>query len=359
MQYPPTPAPSTHLGWIDVAKGFCLVAVVTLYTTTHVTEGLGRESWIQAWVAFAQPFRMPDFFFLSGILLGRVIDRPWLDYLDRKAAHYLWFFFLWSAVYFALRAATDGPADMQRGLVAEFVKTMTWGPFAMLWFIQMLPFYFVLTKLLRRIPWPIVLVAAAVWHWLPIDTQWTQVDRAGERYVFFFAGYALAPQVIRFAAWIGDRPRPAWILIAVWAVLNALFVGLHWAAVHPMPLVLGLAGAMGVIAVSVRLQRHATGRLLGQLGARSLPIFLGFFLPMVALERLWLLATRGTPWWEFDAGLLSLLLAAASIGLALLGWRLLRGSKACWLYERPAWARLKSREPPLPKSDISQGRPQT
>lgn len=359
MHTPSTSAPSTQFEWIDVAKGFCIVAVVTLYTTTHITEGLGRQSWMQAWVAFAQPFRMPDFFFLSGILLGRVIDRPWLDYLDRKVAHYLWFFFLWSAVFFALRAATDGPAGMERGLGAEFVKTMTWGPFAMLWFIQMLPFYFVLTKLLHWIPWPIVLVAAAVWHWLPIDTPWTQVDRAGERYVFFFAGYALAPRVIRFAAWAGERPRQAWSLIAVWVVLNAAFVWRGWAPVHPMPLVLGLAGAVGVIAVAVQLQRHGVGRLLQQLGARSLPIFLGFFLPMVALERLWFVATRGTPWRAFDAGLLSLLLAAASIGLALLGWKLLRGSWAYWFYERPAWARLKSPESPAPKSGISQGRPQT
>lgn len=358
MPPPTAPDPSTQLVWIDVAKGFCLVAVVTLYTTTHLTEGLGRESWMQAWVAFAQPFRMPDFFFLSGILLGRVIHRPWLDYLDRKVVHYLWFFFLWSALYYAARVVTDGPYDMPRGLGAEFVKTMTWGPFAMLWFIQMLPIYFVLTKLLRRIPWPIVLVAAAIWHWLPIETQWTQVDRAGERYVFFFAGYALAPWVIRFAAWAADRPREARILIAVWVVVNATFVGLQWAPVHPMPLVLGLAGALGVIAVSVQLQRRRPGRLLAQLGARSLPVFLGFFLPMVALERLWYVLTSGTPWRAFDAGVLSLALAAASIGLALLGWKLLRGSWFYWLYERPAWARLRPRESPTARSGIPPGQTQ-
>ena len=358
MPTPSLPDPPAHLAWIDVAKGFCLVAVVTLYTTTHITEGLGRPSWIQAWVAFAQPFRMPDFFFLSGILLGRVIDRPWPDYLDRKVVHYLWFFFLWSALYYVLRLASDGPSDMPRGVAAEFVKSMTWGPFAMLWFIQMLPVYFVLTKLVRRLPWPLVLAAAAVWHWLPIDTGWSQVDRAGQRYVFFFAGYALAPWVIRFAAWAAGQPRKARSLIALWVVTNASFVGLDWAPVHPMPLVLGLAGAMGVIAVSVQLQGHGPGRLLARLGARSLPIFLGFFLPMVALERLWHAAARGTPLWTFDAGLLSILLAAASIGLALLGWRLLRGSWLCWLYQRPAWARLKPAESAVPETGISQGQTQ-
>jgi uncharacterized membrane protein YcfT len=327
-----------RLVWIDIAKGFCLVAVVTMYSTIHVTEGLGRTSWMQAWVAFAAPFRMPDFFLVSGLLLGRVIDRPWRDYLDRKVVHYLWFFVVWSVLYFGLRAATDGIAEGEHGV--EFLKSMTWGPFAMLWFIQMLPVYLVLTKLLRRVPWPWVLAGAAVWHWLPIDTPWTQVDRAGERFVFFYAGYALAPWIVRFAAWMAERPRAAWRLIAVWALVNGTLVALGWSHTHPMPLLLGLAGAMGVVAISVQLQGHRLGRLLERLGAWSLPIFLGFLLPLSALNRGWLALTEGSTARTFDAGLLSLLLAAASIACALLGWWLLRSTRLGWLYERPQWARL-------------------
>ena len=32
-----------------------------------------------------QPFRMPDFFLISGLFLARVIDRDWRDYLDRRS----------------------------------------------------------------------------------------------------------------------------------------------------------------------------------------------------------------------------------------------------------------------------------
>jgi uncharacterized membrane protein YcfT len=341
-----TPAAS-RLVWIDIAKGLCLIAVVTLYTTTHVTEGLGRTSWMQAWVAFAQPFRMPDFFFVSGLLLGRVIDRPWRPYLDRKVLHYLWFFVVWSLLYFVLRLGAGQALHDGRSAGEEFVKSMTWGPFAMLWFLQMLPVYLVLTKLLRRIPWPAVLFAAAVWHWLPIDTPWTQIDRAGERFVFFFAGYALAAPVERFAGWVQRRPGPAWALIAAWALGNGVLVAGGWAAVHPLPLLLGLAGALGVIAVAVQLQGRAPGRLLAHLGAQSLPIFVGFFLPMAALTRVWLTATWGTSWRDFDAGVLALLLAAASIATALAAERLARGTRLAWFYDRPAWARL--REPSAPR----------
>lgn len=344
-----------RLVWIDIAKGLCLLAVVTMYTTAHVTEGLGRTSWMQAWVAFAAPFRMPDFFFVSGLLLGRVIDRPWRDYLDRKVVHYLWFFVVWSLLYFGLRVATGAVPEGGRG--AELLKSMTWGPFAMLWFIQMLPLYLVLTRLLRRLPWPWVLAGAAVWHWLPIDTAWTQVDRAGERFVFFYAGYALAPWIVRFAAWMATRPAAAWQLIGAWAVVNGTLVATGAWHAHPMPLLLGLAGALGVIAVSVQLQGRAAGRLLERLGAWSLPIFLGFLLPLSVLNRAWLAATEGTAARGFDAGLLALLLAAASIGCALLGWKLLRSTPLSWLYVRPAWARRTQAPAPAEAAGRPTGRP--
>jgi uncharacterized membrane protein YcfT len=48
-------------------------------------------------VAFAKPFRMPDFFLISGLFLARVIDRDWRTYLDRKVVHFVYFYLLWTA----------------------------------------------------------------------------------------------------------------------------------------------------------------------------------------------------------------------------------------------------------------------
>ena len=57
----------------------------------------GARGWMHAVVAFAQPFRMPDFFMISGLVLGLVIDRPWLRYADRKIVHFTYFYVLWLA----------------------------------------------------------------------------------------------------------------------------------------------------------------------------------------------------------------------------------------------------------------------
>ncbi len=70
-----------RIAWIDYAKGICLIAVVCMYTAYYVQDQTGT-GWMQYWVDFARPFRMPDFFLLAGLFLARTIDRPWRDYLD-------------------------------------------------------------------------------------------------------------------------------------------------------------------------------------------------------------------------------------------------------------------------------------
>ena len=46
-----------------------------MHSTLGVEKAAGREGWMHAAVAFARPFRMPDFFLISGLFLARVIDR--------------------------------------------------------------------------------------------------------------------------------------------------------------------------------------------------------------------------------------------------------------------------------------------
>jgi uncharacterized membrane protein YcfT len=65
-----------RVAWVDYAKGFCTVMVVMMHSTLGVEAAAGETSWMGAWVAFAKPFRMPDFFLIPGLFLARVIDRP-------------------------------------------------------------------------------------------------------------------------------------------------------------------------------------------------------------------------------------------------------------------------------------------
>ena len=69
----------SRIDWVDYAKGFCIIMVVMMHSTLGVEQAAGREGWMHHVVAFARPFRMPDFFLISGLFLARVIDRDWRD----------------------------------------------------------------------------------------------------------------------------------------------------------------------------------------------------------------------------------------------------------------------------------------
>lgn len=138
---------SDRVGWIDYAKGLCIILVVMLHTTKNIEFWAGKEGFLHYVVVFAQPFRMPDFFLVSGLFLAAVIDRPWRKYLDTKVVHFAYFYALWATITFM----TKGPGYLWAGAydrLLEFPMAFI-EPLGTLWFIYVLPLFFVVTKLLH------------------------------------------------------------------------------------------------------------------------------------------------------------------------------------------------------------------
>src|SRR5918995_7416979 len=94
---------ASRVDWVDYAKGFCIIMVVMMHSTLGVEAAAGREGWMHALVAYAKPFRMPDFFLISGLFLARVIDRDWRTYGDRRVVHFAYFYLLWLIIQSALK----------------------------------------------------------------------------------------------------------------------------------------------------------------------------------------------------------------------------------------------------------------
>src|SRR5215831_944720 len=91
-------AGAARVDWVDYAKGFCIVFVVMMHSTLGVESAVGQEGWLHPVVAFATPFRMPDFFMISGLFLARVVDRAWPTFLALTAVHFVYFSVLWTAI---------------------------------------------------------------------------------------------------------------------------------------------------------------------------------------------------------------------------------------------------------------------
>jgi uncharacterized membrane protein YcfT len=99
------PAPAgDRVDWVDYAKGICIVMVVMMHSVLGVEAAAGQTGFMHLVVEFARPFRMPDFFLISGLFLSRVIDRDWRTYLDRKVMHFAYFYVLWVTIQFGFKA---------------------------------------------------------------------------------------------------------------------------------------------------------------------------------------------------------------------------------------------------------------
>jgi len=325
-----------RIAWIDYARGLSIILVVMMHSTLGVEASLGRDGWLHEAVNFARPFRIPAFFLVSGLLVSRVIDRDWRSYLDSRVLHFVYFYVLWVTIQFLFKfpgfAAEQGILGAVRLYLEAFVQ-----PFGTLWFIYLLPIFFLVVKLLRRVPPVLVWSAAALLETMHLDTGSVVIDEFASRFVFFYSGYVLAPYAFRLASW-SERHRIAFIAaIAVWLLFNGALVYSDLAERPFISLALGFLGAAGIIAVSALLAQAGRGAFVGFCGENSLPIYLAFFLPMAA-ARVLINKSGLIP----DAGTEAAIVTAVAVAGALLIHRLAMPTRLRFLFERPAAFRLKS-----------------
>src|SRR3990172_10632702 len=89
-----------RIDWVDHAKGICIILVVMMHSTLGVEAAVGAPSWLNGFIEWARPFRMPDFFLISGLFLASRIDRPWRAFADTKVFHFAYFYALWMTIQF-------------------------------------------------------------------------------------------------------------------------------------------------------------------------------------------------------------------------------------------------------------------
>jgi uncharacterized membrane protein YcfT len=282
---------------------------------------------------------MPDFFLISGLFLARVIGRDWHDYLDRKVVHFAYFYALWVTIQFAFKAfsfAEDlGWAGVAKAYAISYVE-----PFGALWFIYLLPIFFVVTKALRNVPPALMWPAAALLQIAQVDTGSTVIDEFCGRFVYFYSGYVLAPYVFAFAWRVAERKLAAVLLLAVWAVFEGVMVFRGCSALPFVSLSLGFLGALAVVALSVLLSNSGVAKPLRYAGQNSIVIYLAFFLPMAAMRTALL---KFAP--DLDLGVIALIVTTVAVIAPLLFYGAVKDTRLSFLFRRPDWARLP---PPAP-----------
>jgi uncharacterized membrane protein YcfT len=324
---------ASRVDWVDYAKGICIIMVVMMHSVMGVEKAAGDTGFMHVLVAFARPFRMPDFFLISGLFLALVIDRDWRNYLDRKVIHFAYFYVLWVTIQFGFKApgfaAESGWPQTGMMYLESFIE-----PFGTLWFIYLLPIFFVVTKLSRALPSPVgsivVLGAAALLEVAHVATGWTVIDEFCARFVYFHAGYLFAAQVFALSDRARARPVLALAALAIWALGNGGLVAIGVSEWPVVSLALGFAGAIAIVTTATLLARAQLLKSLRFCGEHSIVIYLAFFLPMASTRAL--LFRTGV---IADIGAISLIVTIAGVVGALAIWRVALAVKADFLFERP------------------------
>lgn len=333
------PEDAGRLAWVDVAKGICILLVVMMHSTLGTGAAMGGEGFLHTVVTFAKPFRIPDFFLLSGLFVGRVIDRDWRLFADRRVVHFTYFYGLWvviqSLAKYPAIVGDAGPGAFAAHLLHALVE-----PYSTLWFIYLLAVFSVATKLLRRLPAAVLLAGAALLQIVPIETSSTLLEEFCARYVYFVIGYLFAGRIFALADRVTRNPGSAFAGLLLWAGIEtwlaftpATLPGYPTLADLPLlSLFLGGAGALAIVA-GAALLTAAGGPVAAALrtcGNRSIVIYLAFFLPMAATRTL--LVKTGL---IADIGLASLTVTAVAVIVPLALERAVRGSALGYLFVRP------------------------
>jgi uncharacterized membrane protein YcfT len=322
--------------WVDYAKGICIILVVMMHSTLGVEKALGVAGHLNSFIEWARPFRMPDFFLISGLFLSRRIDGNWRDYLDKKVIHFGYFYVLWYTIQFMLKGhgfyQDLGLAGLIQHYALGFIE-----PFGTLWFIYMLAIFFVVVKLTRHVPPLLIFAAAAALEIAHIHTGWSIIDEFAARFVYFFAGYWLSSTIFNATSIMWQRSLLALMaMLYIWAAGHS-FAMINGVSTMPVvSLMLGFAGASAVITLGIVLARSGGLNWLRYLGENSIIVYLAFVLFMGPVRSI---GIKLIP--NISPDILSATTTVIGIiGAVGLFWAV-RNTKLSFLFKRPQWAKLR------------------
>ena len=338
---------ANRLAWVDAAKGLSIILVVMMHSAYGVGEAMNGVGVLHYIIGWATPFRMPEFFLISGLFLSQVIARPWAHFADRRIVHYLYFYLLWAALQIAFKVG------LGTGDVSGALDQMAWAlvePYGVLWFIYMLAVYSLVTKLLfsARVPHWIVLAVAAALQVAWIKTGSSLVDHFTDYLVYFYAGYVFAPLVFSLTEKALRHVALSTVGLMAFCILNGVLVFAGESQMHPrgmtmgyaalpvLHLALGLSGSLLICLSAALLVRLPHMNWLRWLGEHSIVVYLSFSIPMAA-SRL-LIVDSGL---SDDVSVVSVAVMAIALAAPLvLLWLINKTGYGRFLFERPAWAHI-------------------
>lgn len=336
------------MGWVDTAKGACMVLVVLYHVTSLHYFGLAPTAeWMKAgWSAvnsYLSPVRMPLFFAISGLLASPSLVRPLKRALRARVFTQYYLYVLWVCIHACLFVFVI-PKSFSGGFGDDSMKVMAARlvvPSGALWYLAALAIYFIIARFCLRLPSWFTLGGAALLSLvasaglIPAGAKWVGLSSN----LLFFLGGTYLPALYR--QWTAERSRAK--IVAV-AALACFIVGLALRDLLGVGFLASLAAVpLGVTTFFLLPEEWRLSKSLQHLGRKTLPIYV-MHVPLIGLLDWWVRLTADASLSESIAGAAVAVLYPAVVTvlvlvLCLVLERALRAIGLRSLFELPAGRR--------------------
>lgn len=221
--------------WMYALRGIAILLVVSHHSLQALIQYAGSAPALLIQLdEFIGPFRMPALMFLSGMLLGRSLNKLPGRYFWGKLAMIGWPYLLWSLVVLLIADAVT-PLSLVKLLYA---------PTTVYWFLWFLLAFYAIAYVTRRVPPPVLIAVSLVLAVLAPHV--IRAPRFFLLFAFFIGGHWA---MTRRDAWESRIRRP-WV-VALCLVL-ATGTGLMAAAGYPIRYsIFSIPGVLAAICVAV------------------------------------------------------------------------------------------------------------
>ena len=336
-----------NIKWVDSAKGIAIILVVMMYAAYSVGEVAGNVSIFHYIIGFTTPFRMPEFFLISGLFLSIGIGRSWSNFLDKRFVHYLYFYVIWVAILIVVKIGIFSANPI---LALNYLGWAMVEPYSMLWFIYILAFFSLAAKIAYslKIPHWVMLLGAAILQITPVQTISVAINNFSEYFIYFYVGYVFATQIFNIINYLQSRIILAIAVLIAFFTINLTLVffpsysiniasfELGLAGIPILHLIMALLGSLAVCLVAAMVSKYNFMNWLNWLGAHSIVVYLGFSLPMTISRELFLKMNIIN-----DAGQLTFIIILIAVISPLFLYAIIQKTGiGKFLFERPQWAHI-------------------
>jgi uncharacterized membrane protein YcfT len=334
-----------RVAWVQCAKGLTICLVVYGHAMYGVNSAVGLDpDFFRYCNDFFSVFRMPLFFFASGIFAARSISRPTDQFVNRTVLHFIYIYIVWCVIQYTFRVATGSVGNNEMDAAA--ILYIAYQPINVLWFIYVLLFFFVITRLLRPIPAFIILPIAGALSVTPLDTGSYSLDRFCNNYVFFLMGCYGSTVILEHAKRF--TPTHAAFLVPLYSgVLLALIQGNLLHNNHNVWFLCSVGGIIAIAALCITLSELKLDRVFLYAGRYSLPIFVSHTIATAGTRVILSKLGISDPW--------LLLIGATAGGVALPVLLAISCDRLNfpWLFRKPDWFSI-SFSPTKPLAKVPQ-----